>query len=386
MRFTAIAAALCLTVSVAAETPAGQIWTEAAAKRSKLGAAHQEFEVTQTYKRPAGSQSSKRQVVLDLAPGKWRERVNSGSGKYVRIFDGSDLFSMEDGGTEYVRTKRKAKDDDPVPSPYRVGDADWMKAVEKERRPCGIPGSDRQCVLLQVPLKPFTRTSGPNNSIRMVQGVAQVLVDPLTGLLLVLQTVQAFESARGGYQSEITYSVKRLGVGPVAEAGLFQLPSAELREVKELSPWNAARMKKQLAGQPAPELTLTDIQGKQVSLAALKGKTVLLDFWTTWCPPCRADAPALDKLYRKYGGTDLEIIGISVSEDRAIVEKFLKEHPHSFPVALTSENDLPATYQIGLFPTYIVINRDGDLVSASEGDKGFGELQRLLKKSGLEGE
>jgi thiol-disulfide isomerase/thioredoxin len=157
-----------------------------------------------------------------------------------------------------------------------------------------------------------------------------------------------------------------------------------MREVKELSRWNAAKIKKQLAGKPAPELAVTDIERKSVALSAFKGKTVLLDFWTTWCPPCRADAPALDKLYRKYREQDLMIVGISVSEERAIVEKFLKEHPHSFPVALTSENEMPRAYQIGVFPTYIVINRDGTVASAVEGDQGFGELRKLLKKAGLE--
>jgi hypothetical protein len=80
------------------------------------------------------------------------------------------------------------------------------------------------------------------------------------------------------------------------------------------------------------------------------------------------------------------IVGISVNEDRAIVEKFLKEHPHSFPVALTTENEMPRAYQIGVFPTYVVINRDGTLASAVDGEKGFADLRKLLKKAGLEAE
>ena len=85
-------------------------------------------------------------------------------------------------------------------------------------------------------------------------------------------------------------------------------------------------------------------------------------------------------LYRKYGAESLMIIGVSVSEDRAIVERFLRDHPHNFPVILTTENELPSAYQIGVFPTYIVIERDGTLASAVEGDRGFSDLRKLLKR------
>ena len=156
--------------------------------------------------------------------------------------------------------------------------------------------------------------------------------------------------------------------------------------MKELSRWNAAKIRKQLSGSAAPELNVTDMEGKPVDLSSLKGKTVLLDFWTTWCPPCRADAPSLDKLYRKYGGQDLMIVGVSVNEERSIVEKFLKDHPHTFPIVLTTENEMPRPYQIGVLPTYLVIGPDGTVGSAVEGDQGFAELRKLLKKAGMEAE
>ena len=78
------------------------------------------------------------------------------------------------------------------------------------------------------------------------------------------------------------------------------------------------------------------------------------------------------------------IVGISVSEERAIVEKFLNEHPPSFPIVLTTENELPRPYRVGVFPTYIVIDRDGTIAAAVEGDQGFSDLRKLLKKAGLE--
>lgn len=164
----------------------------------------------------------------------------------------------------------------------------------------------------------------------------------------------------------------------------FVCPPDATEEVKELPRWNANRIKKQLAGKTAPDLVLTDMQGRTIKLSDLKGKTVLLDFWTTWCGPCRSDAPSLDKLYEKYGGKDLAVIGISVDEERPVVQKFLSGHPHQYHIVLTTENEMPRTYQIGVFPTYIVIDADGKVAAASEGAQGFSELRKLLKKAGLE--
>jgi thiol-disulfide isomerase/thioredoxin len=188
------------------------------------------------------------------------------------------------------------------------------------------------------------------------------------------------------HQTDTVHALKRFRYPASADAALFAPPSGDTREVKELSRWTAPKIKKQLAGHAAPELTVHDLNGNLVSLESFKGKTVLLDFWTTWCPPCRADAPSLAKLYRKYGGKSLAIISISVSEDREIVEKYLRGHPREFPVVLTTENDMPRPYQISVFPTYIVIGPDGNLTSAVEGDQGFGELRKRLKKAGLESE
>jgi thiol-disulfide isomerase/thioredoxin len=218
----------------------------------------------------------------------------------------------------------------------------------------------------------------------MIEGSARMLIDTENGLVLSLHTVETIQGPRGPYQSDVSYGTKRFSYGASGDSSLFKVPSEDMREVKELQRWDAAKIKKQLAGKSAPDLSVVDILGKPLTLSDFKGKTVLLDFWTTWCPPCRADAPALDKLYRKYGDRDLMIVGISVSEDRAVVERFLKDHPHSFPVVLSTENEMPTTYQIGVFPTYIVISPDGNLASAAQGDQGFSDLRKMLKKAGLE--
>jgi hypothetical protein len=73
-----------------------------------------------------------------------------------------------------------------------------------------------------------------------------------------------------------------------------------------------------------------------------------------------------------------------VGEERAVVEQFLKAHPHSFPIVLTTENEMPAPYEVPALPTYVVIGRDGTVAFAAEGEQGFGELRKALEKAGLE--
>ena len=387
MRLLKLLVLSAAVLKLAAATPGKPSWDALATKREALPGFHQEFEVVRTLTAGHGSQSSTWTALLDVSQGRWRESTVSGWGNDVKIFDGTDLLSMEEGGTEYIRTKHRPKEEAPQAKAYDVGHADWSKAVEIERLPCGIPGMNHQCVILEFPLKRWNKVSSPGPAMVMVGGSERVLLDTETGLLISSRAVQTFDNGRGGgYRSDIRYTLKRVSWGAEGDASLFRLPAGDMKEVKHLSPWDAARIKKQLAGKPAPDLHVTDVEGNQIALSAYKGKTILLDFWTTWCPPCRADGPALDKLYSSYGGKDLMIVGVSVSEERKIVEKFLREHPHRYPVVLTSENEMPKAYQIGTFPTYIVIDKDGNLVTATEGDKGFSSLRKMLKKAGLETE
>lgn len=75
---------------------------------------------------------------------------------------------------------------------------------------------------------------------------------------------------------------------------------------------------------------------------------------------------------------------MSVDEDRAIVGKFLNEHPHGYPIVLTTENEMPRAYQIGVFPTYVIIDSEGKFADATEGDSGFSKLRKLLKRAGMD--
>jgi thiol-disulfide isomerase/thioredoxin len=383
MRLPSLLFFVIFSLQVVTAGSVSQTWNELRAKRDALKAFTQEFEISRTFKTGQGSQASKSSVVLDATMGHWRERSISGAGGRITVFDGKDLFRFEDGDNEYTRAKLSPNEKLRQPDPYRDAHLDFSKAVEQDNLSCGLSNVEHKCVMLDIPVKPWIR-NGPSSELRMMGDSTRIVFDTVTGLLISSRTLQNVDNHHGGYLSDITYMLKRMSYNGALNESLFRLPPSATKEVRELSRWNADKIKKQPAGKTAPDLALTDIQGKPVKLSDLKGKTVLLDFWATWCGPCRADGPALDKLYQKYGDKNLTVIGISVDEERPVVQTFLSEHPHRYSIALTTENEMPRAYQIGVFPTYIVIDPEGNVTSAAEGDKGFSELRRLLKKAGLE--
>ncbi len=113
-------------------------------------------------------------------------------------------------------------------------------------------------------------------------------------------------------------------------------------------------------GNIAPDFTLVDADGKKYSLSSLRGKVVLVNFWATWCPPCIAEMPSMEKLSARFAGEDFILLAINAEEDgRDIVKEFLAENPHTFPVLLDSELKVQQRYGVYRFPETFIVRRDG---------------------------
>jgi peroxiredoxin len=109
----------------------------------------------------------------------------------------------------------------------------------------------------------------------------------------------------------------------------------------------------------APDFSVSDLQGKKITLSSYQGKVVLLDFWATWCAPCLEEIPHFVDMQKKLGPQGFQAIGISMDDDVKPVQKFYQEHRLNYPVALGT-NELTQSYGgiLGL-PVTLVINRDG---------------------------
>ena len=108
----------------------------------------------------------------------------------------------------------------------------------------------------------------------------------------------------------------------------------------------------------APEFRLVSSTGQEISLDAVAGKMLVLDFWATWCPPCRASVPELKELRKKYGDS-IVMVSVSNDTDAAKWETFVKEHDMQWPQYLDRDHQITKVFGVHAFPTYLVIDGDG---------------------------
>lgn len=114
------------------------------------------------------------------------------------------------------------------------------------------------------------------------------------------------------------------------------------------------------AGQPAPQFTLPTLQQDQpTSLKQFAGKVVYVDFWASWCAPCRTSFPLLNKLHEKLKAKGFEVVGINLDEDKANAEKFLKEFPVGFTVLRDAKGEWADQFVVESMPTSFILDKQG---------------------------
>ena len=114
--------------------------------------------------------------------------------------------------------------------------------------------------------------------------------------------------------------------------------------------------------EPAPDFRLPDLAGKSVTLSDYRGKVVFLNFWATWCGPCRFEAPSLQRLYERMAGEDFEILAVSLDDRKEVIRSFAVQYDLHFPILWDQDQKVSRLYGVTGVPFSVLIDRRGQIV------------------------
>ena len=122
------------------------------------------------------------------------------------------------------------------------------------------------------------------------------------------------------------------------------------------------------ARQPIPPLTATDLQGQVWRLADLRGKAVLINFWASWCEPCRAEMPSLQALAQQQGADPLQVLAVNFKESASTVQRFVQQTKLPLPVLLDPQGAMARQWGVSVFPSTVLIGADGRVQGVLRGE------------------
>ncbi|KXZ24137.1 thiol-disulfide oxidoreductase ResA [Bacillus nakamurai] len=130
---------------------------------------------------------------------------------------------------------------------------------------------------------------------------------------------------------------------------------------------------------PAANFKLTQLNGEPIELKQLKGKAVLVNFWGSWCEPCKNEMPSIQEAYNHYKKDKFEIVAVNVQESDIAVKSFMKSYGLSFPIALDKEGEVYRSWEIFNLPTSVFINPDGIIERNYEGEMSMNQLDQWIR-------
>ncbi len=289
-----------------------------------------------------------------------REESKTRLGTTIQVWDGEKKWNYTPLGNKYFTNTSK-----PEPAsllgPHvdlRAPATDLKDAKLLRQETLEVEGTKHFCDVVEATYEP------KQNSQNVQYGAVTFWVDHQSFLVWkVTQPVVVDIAGFGGKMpSTETALFSSIETGLDLPAGTFKFtPPPGATEQESGAPGTSASTNgKALLGRPAPDFNLRDLDGKQVQLSGLKGKVVLLDFWATWCEPCREEIPKLDRLSKEFKEKNVLVLGIDVNEEEDVVRTFVDKNKIGYPILLTSPNDRAiASYSAYSYPTTVLIDKNG---------------------------
>lgn len=255
--------------------------------------------------------------------------------------------------------------------------AQEVRVVRKE--PFRWNGAENEVFVLEVDYRPEVLSE----TFRV--SPLTLWVDPKTHMILK-ESLRLFppEALEGGEEVEIIESIQfetlRVNEKLPEELFVFQPPEGA-EQVERLFPEEEAYP--DLTGEEAHDFELSDLSGGRVRLNELRGKVVLLDFWASWCGPCRVELPTILSLQEEFAEKGLVVFGVN-NESSEVARKFLEENGFALRTILDAENEVHRLYQVVAIPTVVIVNREGMISAYFVGVQEEETLRAALVKAGLE--
>ena len=136
-----------------------------------------------------------------------------------------------------------------------------------------------------------------------------------------------------------------------------------------------------VAKRPANNFTLTRLNGESIQLSELRGKIVLIDFWSSWCPPCRAEASALSAAYELYLEMGVEFVCVAIWDSEKSVKQFIDEHQVSYPNGIDNSGSIAIDYGLTGIPEKYLVDREGMLIGKFLGPMSLGRINAVLQEA-----
>jgi len=124
-----------------------------------------------------------------------------------------------------------------------------------------------------------------------------------------------------------------------------------------------------LTGQPAPDFALKSSTGENLRLSEYRGDVVMINFWATWCGPCRQEMPLLDDLYNRYERVGFNLLGVNIDDDSGRAMDMIRELGVNFPVLFDARKEVSKLYEVGSMPVTVIVDREGTVRYVHQGYK-----------------
>ena len=333
----------------------------------------------------AGGASSNTTVpttVIWAKPDKMRVESKSAVGTVTIVSDGQTTYVYMSSKNQYL--KRAAAFSPEIamqmtgttPASVRLsGNVKSAKILGEET--LIVEGTEILCKAVMVEYEGQSTVNGVN----ITPGPVVLWIDPKSGVTFKQESSASVESPElpAPVKTSIKMELTKLRTGDSYPESTFQFaPPSGAQEVQQLG--MVAFGRTDAVGEPVPALKFQTLDGKPFEVAALKGKTSLLSFRTTWCIPCRGEAAELEKTYQSLRGQNVEIYAVYLDDDAQAVSASAKELGIEFPVLLATTADT-GTLSVHAYPTQVVIDPTGNVTRYEVGQRDEAQFRELVGRS-----